>query len=204
MQNTMRELILGGQKSGKSRLAEERARVWLAQSAAHRAVLIATGLVHDDEMSERIARHQADRLLSLPNLRCVEEPVQLGRCIEAHSDAHTLIVVDCLTLWLTNLLMPASEAGSESAVLMPNLASALAEYAQSATELIVNLQQVLTSAQGPVVLVSNEIGLGVIPLGREVRQFVDELGKLNQAVAAQCERVTLMAAGCALTLKGAA
>jgi adenosylcobinamide kinase / adenosylcobinamide-phosphate guanylyltransferase len=199
----MHELILGGQKSGKSRLAEERARAWLARSASHRAVLIATAVAHDDEMGERIARHRADRLASLPALRCVEEPVQLGRCIAAHSDAQTLIVVDCLTLWLTNLLMPASEAGPETAVLMPNRASALAEYAQSATELIVNFQQALQSAQGPVVLVSNEIGLGVIPMGREVRTFVDELGKLNQAVAAQCEIVTLMAAGCALTLKGA-
>lgn len=197
----MHELILGGQKSGKSRFAEERARAWLGQSASHRAVLIATAVAHDEEMGERIARHRADRLASLPALHCVEEPMQLGRCIAAHSDAQTLIVVDCLTLWLTNLLMPASEAGSETAVLMPNQAPTLTESAQSAIELIVNLQHTLQSAQGPVVLVSNEIGLGVIPMGREVRTFVDELGKLNQALAAQCARVTFMAAGCALSLK---
>jgi adenosylcobinamide kinase / adenosylcobinamide-phosphate guanylyltransferase len=102
----MRELILGGQKSGKSRLAEERAREWLLQSASHRAVLIATGLAHDEEMQVRIARHQADRLTRLPAMRCLEEPVQLGAALRATADAQTLVVVDCLTLWLTNLLMP--------------------------------------------------------------------------------------------------
>lgn len=199
----MRELILGGQKSGKSRWAEERARAWLAQSASpslpHAAVLIATGLAHDEEMGERIARHQADRLVRLPELQCVEEPVELGRRLAEVSDAKTLVVVDCLTMWLTNLLMP-----SEEAIFKKNRALPVIERAQYATEFIASLLQALKAARGPVVLVSNEIGLGVIPLGHEVRLFVDELGKLNQAVAAQCERVTLMAAGCALTLKGAA
>jgi adenosylcobinamide kinase / adenosylcobinamide-phosphate guanylyltransferase len=110
-----------------------------------------------------------------------------------------LVVIDCLTMWLTNLLMPAEEA-------FPKEKEALAGYdpAQRAIDLIVGLNAALAQASGPVVMVSNEIGLGVIPLGRSVRLFVDELGKLNQAVAAQCERVTLMAAGCALSLKGGA
>jgi adenosylcobinamide kinase / adenosylcobinamide-phosphate guanylyltransferase len=193
----MRELILGGQKSGKSRLAEERAREWLLQSSSHTAVLIATGLAHDEEMQERIARHQADRLTRLPAMRCLEEPLQLGEALRATADAKTLVVVDCLTLWLTNLLMPLKKPfGKENKGVAPVF---IEEFA---IEMIVDLKQCLSQAAGPVVLVSNEIGLGVIPLGREVRQFVDELGKLNQAVAAQCERVTLMAAGCALTLKG--
>jgi adenosylcobinamide kinase/adenosylcobinamide-phosphate guanylyltransferase len=192
----MRELILGGQKSGKSRLAEERARVWLSQSASHRAVLVATGLAHDEEMVERIARHRADRLVRLPRLQCVEEPVALGQRLVDISDANTLVLVDCLTMWLTNLLMP-----SQTGIFKQNQPLALMEYAQSATESIASLLHALCSVREPVVMVSNEIGLGVIPLGREVRQFVDELGKLNQAVAAQCERVTFMAAGCALTLK---
>jgi adenosylcobinamide kinase / adenosylcobinamide-phosphate guanylyltransferase len=196
MQNTMRELILGGQKSGKSRLAEERARVWLAQSTSHRAVLIATGLAHDEEMGERITRHQADRLVRLPGLECVEEPLELGRRLMEVSCANTLMVVDCLTMWLTNLLMPSDEA-----VVKENGALPVIERAQNATESIASLLHALRGVKGPVVVVSNEIGLGVIPLGREVRLFVDELGKLNQAVAAQCERVTLMAAGCALSLK---
>ncbi|TAG24960.1 MAG: adenosylcobinamide-phosphate guanylyltransferase [Burkholderiales bacterium] len=192
----MRELILGGQKSGKSRLAEERARAWLSQSSAHRAVLIATGLAHDEEMRQRIARHQADRLARLPALRCVEESVQLGAALLAHSDAQTLVMIDCITMWLTNLLMPVSHEFLEQKGHIAGIKSA-----QGAMDLIVSLHDALAQAKGPVVMVSNEIGLGVIPLGREVRQFVDELGKLNQALASQCERVTFMAAGCALTMK---
>jgi adenosylcobinamide kinase / adenosylcobinamide-phosphate guanylyltransferase len=197
----MRELILGGQKSGKSRCAEERARAWLAQSASpsspRSAVLIATGLAHDEEMGERIARHQADRLIRLPALRCVEEPRDVGAHLRDISDAQTLVIVDCLTMWLTNLLMP-----TEAPFFKRNEQVAGIEYARDATELIASMLSAVTDVKGPVVLVSNEIGLGVIPLGAEVRHFVDELGKLNQAVAQRCERVTLMAAGCALTLKG--
>lgn len=195
----MHELILGGQKSGKSRLAEDRARVWLAQSSSHAAVLIATGLAHDDEMRRRIARHQADRLLRLPALRCVEESVQLGDALRVASNAQTLVVIDCMTMWLTNVLMP-----MEDAKFIENSHPPGVFIAQSAIDLIVNLQHALAQTCGPVVIVSNEIGLGVIPMGSEVRRFVDELGKLNQALARQCERVTLMAAGCALSLKGSA
>lgn len=104
------ELILGGQKSGKSRRAEALAQCWLARSADHKAVLIATAQPWDLEMRQRIARHQADRLLRVPGMTTVEEPLQLARAIGAHSDANTLIVVDCLTLWLTNCLMPAQAA----------------------------------------------------------------------------------------------
>ncbi|MBS7807003.1 bifunctional adenosylcobinamide kinase/adenosylcobinamide-phosphate guanylyltransferase [Variovorax sp. PCZ-1] len=193
----MRELILGGQKSGKSRLAEDRARAWLAQSPTNKALVIATGLAYDDEMRQRIARHQADRRARLPALRCVEEPVQLGAALHVHSDAQTLVVIDCLTMWLTNLLMPAPDTFLKQKDHIDGV-----ESAQSAMNFVVSLEHALKQASGPVVMVSNEIGLGVIPLGREVRQFVDELGKLNQALAAQCERVTLMAAGCALPLKG--
>lgn len=190
------ELILGGQKSGKSRLAEDRARAWGEQSTAHRVVLIATGLAYDDEMQGRIARHQADRLIRLPGMQCVEESVQLGAALRAVSNSHTLVVIDCLTMWLTNLLMP-----SEDALFAKKEPIAGVNVEKRATELIVELQEALAQGRGPVVIVSNEIGLGVIPLGREVRRFVDELGKLNQAVARQCTRVTFMAAGCALTMK---
>jgi adenosylcobinamide kinase / adenosylcobinamide-phosphate guanylyltransferase len=199
----MRELILGGQKSGKSVAAESRARAWLEASPAHRAVLVATGLAHDEEMRQRIARHQADRAARLPALRCVEEPVQIAQKLQALSDAQTLVIVDCLTMWLTNLLMPAQNASDsaflEKKALLPGTKSSVL-----AIELIASMPSVLSSCKGPVVLVSNEIGLGVIPLGHEVRQFVDELGKLNQALAHACERVTFMAAGCALTIKGQA
>ncbi len=182
------ELILGGQKSGKSRRAELLARDWLMASPAHRAVLVATGQAWDDEMRERISRHQADRAQRAPGMATVEEPVALADALRNASDEQTLVVVDCLTLWLTNLMMPAQPAQARDAA---GVAAA-----------VDGLCAVIAAAPGPVVLVGNEIGLGVIPLGREVRAFVDALGRLNQQVAAACERVTLMAAGLPLTLKG--
>ena len=180
------ELILGGQKSGKSRRAEMLARDWLAAAPGRKAVLIATGQAWDEEMRERIARHQCDRAERVPGMATVEEPLQLADAIEAHSRADTLLVVDCLTLWLTNWLMPADPAAVAPAGLAQQTA---------------RLQQTLRGAPGPIVLVSNEIGLGVIPLGAEVRAFVDALGRLNQDVAQACARVTLMAAGLPLVLK---
>ncbi len=181
-----RELILGGQKSGKSRRAEQLAAEWLAADAAHRAVLVATGQAYDAEMSLRIMRHQRERSERAPGLRTVEEPLAVGRAIATHSTAQTLVLVDCLTLWLTNRLMPA----------MP---SDMAADPQG--RFVSEFFAALHDASGPVVLVSNEIGLGVIPLGAEVRAFVDELGGLNRRVAALCDRVVLMAAGLPLILK---
>lgn len=184
------ELILGGQKSGKSRRAELLARDWLAQSPEHQAVLIATAQPWDDEMRERIARHQQDRAQRVPGMRTLEEPLELARAIEQQSRPDTLVVVDCLTLWLTNWLMPTD-------VLKKNEALAHMGRAQAAMLLVA-----IKKAAGPVVLVGNEIGLGVIPMGRETRAFVDALGRLNQDVAQACARVTFMAAGLPLTLKG--
>ena len=177
------ELILGGQKSGKSRRAERLARQWMDAAPAHRAVLIATGQAWDDEMRERIARHQRDRMVRVPGMVTVEEPLALAEVLQRHSAPQTLVVVDCLTLWLTNLLMPAHGEPLD---------------AEGPTR---ELCRVIERAQGPVVLVGNEIGLGVIPMGRDVRAFVDALGGLNQSVAGVCARVTLMAAGLPLTLK---
>ena len=177
------ELILGGQKSGKSRRAELLARQWMDAAPAHRAVLIATGQAWDDEMRERIARHQRDRAGRVPGMATVEEPRALAEALQQHSAPQTLVVVDCLTLWLTNLLMPADGPAVDAAAPIQALCRAIEQ------------------ATGPVVLVGNEIGLGVIPMGREVRDFVDALGRLNQRVAATCQRVTLMAAGLPLTLK---
>jgi adenosylcobinamide kinase / adenosylcobinamide-phosphate guanylyltransferase len=190
------ELILGGQKSGKSRRAESLALAWLAQSPDHRAVLIATAQPFDDEMRERIARHQQDRAERVPDMQTVEEPLQLAHTLQQHSQLHTLVVVDCLTLWLTNWLMPAENIEKSHKNESNRL---LAQYirAQAAMILIA-----IEKAAGPVVLVGNEIGLGVIPLGRETRAFVDALGRLNQDVAKVCERVTFMAAGLPLSLKG--
>ena len=184
------ELILGGQKSGKSRRAEQLASAWLAQSPQHRAVLIATAHAGDDEMRQRIARHQQDRAARLPDMLTIEEPLALAGAITLHANTQTLVLVDCLTLWLTNWLSPGAEF-KKNRPIAPDL------RAQAAMLLIATKQ-----TAGPVVLVSNEIGLGVIPMGRQTREFVDALGRLNQDVAQVCERVTFMAAGLPLTLKG--
>ncbi len=186
------EFILGGQKSGKSRRAEQRAADWLlAGPRTHRAVMIATAQAYDDEMLERIVRHQADRAERVPGMRTIEEPIELARAIVTQSTPETLVVVDCLTLWLTNLMMPMPCEDARPATRTP---------ATHAAMLLVALRE----ARGPVVLVGNEIGLGVIPMGRETRAFVDALGRLNQDVAAACHRVTLMAAGLPLSLKAPA
>ena len=193
------EFILGGQKSGKSRRAELLARDWLAQSTGHKAVLIATAQAWDEEMGERIARHQADRAQRVPGMSTLEEPLALAEAISLCSAPQTLVVVDCLTLWLTNLLMPASSIESADNRAKTASKEVAGRFVQAQQALLLSAIQ---KAVGPVVLVGNEIGLGVIPLGREVRAFVDALGCLNQEVADVCERVTLMAAGQSLVLKG--
>ncbi|MBL0244724.1 MAG: bifunctional adenosylcobinamide kinase/adenosylcobinamide-phosphate guanylyltransferase [Rhodoferax sp.] len=214
------ELILGGQKSGKSRRAEMLARQWLDASPTHRAVLIATAQPWDAEMRQRIARHQQDRAERVPSMLTVEEPMALAEAIAQHSRPDTLVVVDCLTLWLTNLRMqmgaqkvdstggcaagcsaqvkeePAQRAGGTEQSIQSHSVLALVEHSQTAM-----LLGAIDTAPGPLVLVGNEIGLGVIPMGAEVRAFVDALGRLNQDVAQHCQRVTLMAAGLPLTLK---
>lgn len=176
------ELILGGQKSGKTGRAEALAAAWLERSDAHRAIYIATAQAWDEEMQERIARHRRDRAQRVPRMETVEEPLELVRAIGAHSRAETLVVVDCLTLWLTARLLPA--AGDAQPAPDDRL-----------------IAEAVAAAKGPLVLVSNEIGLGVIPMGRDTRTFVDALGRLNQQAALACARVTLMAAGLPLVLK---
>lgn len=185
------ELIIGGQKSGKSRRAELLAKDWLLQSPDHKAVLIATAQAWDEEMQQRIARHQRDRAERVPGLTTVEEPLHLVQTINRLTRPDTLLVVDCLTLWLTNLLMPVDAKNKPTA----------GDYIAYAAMLNVAIQNAKNQVKGPIIIVSNEIGLGVIPMGREVRHFVDALGKLNQDIAQVCDRVTLMAAGLPLSLK---
>jgi len=191
-----RQLILGGQKSGKSRRAEQLAATWLAAGAGRHAVFIATAQPWDAEMRERIARHQRDRAERVPGMRTVEESLRLAETIAQHSQPDTLVVVDCLTLWLTRLLMPMEPVLGPS----PSLAFD-GTYADNAITMLLNAVQ---HARGPIILVGNEIGLGVIPMGQEVRAFVDALGQLNQRMASVCDRVTLMVAGLPLTLKAPA
>lgn len=189
------ELVLGGQKSGKSRRAEELAAAWLRGPAVNgwprEAWLVATAHAGDPDMAERIRRHQADRALRVPGMQTAEEPLALADTLRTLAAPHRLVVVDCLTLWLTNWLMPLPAENSEQ-----NTASPI-DFEEEFASFI----EVLGDVQGAVVLVSNEIGLGVIPLGREVRQFVDALGTLNQRAAQAADRVVLMAAGLPLALK---
>lgn len=186
-----RHLIVGGQKSGKSRHAEYLARDWLQAGQGHEAALIATGQPWDAEMQERIARHQVDRARRVPGLATIEQPLDLAQALSAHSAPHRLLVIDCLTLWLTNWLMPLKAAGAPQP-------SAESGWSAQCALFLTTLQQI----PGPVILVGNEIGLGVIPMGREVRAFVDALGVLNQKIAAQCDAVSLMCAGLPLRVKG--
>ncbi len=179
------ELILGGQRSGKSRCAETRAAAWLAR-CGHSALLLATALALDDEMRSRIARHRADRAAHVPALATLEVPLDLAGALREHSAPGRLVLVDCLTLWWTNLVMPAS------GVALPS-----AEWAHARESLCTALRD----ASGPVLLVSNEIGMGVSPMSPEARGFVDGLGWLHQAVAATCTNVTLMVAGIEVPVK---
>ena len=185
----MHGLILGGARSGKSRRAEMRAGQWLQRGGT--AVLIATATAGDTEMADRIARHRADRALRVPLLRTHELTgeitYELSAALLALSSPTQLVVVDCLTLWLTQLAMPLQG---------PPVASALLHHKGEA------LCEALRACPGPVLLVSNEIGLGVMPMGAETRRFVDALGWLHQAVADACSHVSLMVAGQELMVKG--
>lgn len=185
------ELILGGQKSGKSRTAEHRAASWLAGGAGRSALLLATAWAGDAEMAQRIQRHRVERALRVPGLATLElagqgGSVELAQAITAASTPQHLLVVDCLTLWLTQLAMPLHGPAADAVQLD---AATLA------------LCQAIQGAPGPLVLVSNEIGLGVSPLSAEARRFIDALGHVHSQVAATCNRVTLLVAGCALVVK---
>ncbi|WP_346840783.1 bifunctional adenosylcobinamide kinase/adenosylcobinamide-phosphate guanylyltransferase [Metapseudomonas otitidis] len=171
----MAELILGGARSGKSRLAERQ-----AADSGLTVVYIATSQPLDGEMSARVAHHRARRP---DHWGLVEEPVELARVLREHASAGTCLLVDCLTLWLTNLLMLEDEA--RLAAERDALLACIAEL------------------PGRVLLVSNETGLGVVPLGELTRRYVDEAGWLHQALAERCTRVTFTVAGLPMLLKGA-
>ncbi len=171
----MIELILGGARSGKSELAERR-----AAATGLEVVYIATATAGDDEMQARIARHRQDRPA---HWALVEEPRALADALRCAASAERCLLVDCLTLWLSNCLFaePACWQQERKALL-----------------------ETLVQLPGEVILVSNETGLGVVPLGRISREFVDESGWLHQAVAALADRVTLTVAGLPMTLKDVA
>jgi len=170
----MRTLILGGARSGKSRLAEK-----MVAASGHEVVYIATGQALDAEMAARIAHHQAQRP---EHWHSVEVPYALADALTAHARPGCCVLVDCLTLWLSNLLGDGDES----------------RFERERKALL----DVLPSLRGQVLLVSNEVGLGVVPMGELTRRFVDEAGRLHQALATQCERVLFVTAGLPLVLKG--
>ena len=172
----MLELILGGARSGKSRLAQR-----LASASGKRVVYIATAQALDDEMASRIARHKTDRPCEW---LIVEEPIALAKAIKQHTGPEVCVLVDCLTLWLTNLLLN-------------DASDALARERQALLDL-------LQETPDSIIMVSNETGLGVVPMGELSRRYVDEAGWLHQALAERCDRVILTVAGLPMVLKGAA
>lgn len=180
-------LVLGGARSGKSAHAEN-----LASAAGREVVYIATAhaVNSDGEMAQRIAQHRSSRPA---HWRTVEETTALGAAIDRWADPARVVLVDCLTLWLSNLLFSGPDSFPDTGpVTLPPLF-----YSQRQA-----LLDVLATARGDVILVSNEVGMGIVPMGAVTRAFVDEQGRLNQAVAAACDRAVFVAAGLPLLLKG--
>ncbi|MCX2863120.1 bifunctional adenosylcobinamide kinase/adenosylcobinamide-phosphate guanylyltransferase [Paucibacter sp. PLA-PC-4] len=180
MSAAQHHLIVGGQRSGKSRHAEMLAQAWLTAAPGHTVTVLATALAFDDEMSARIARHQLDRPAGFDTL---EAPLAMAQGLSAIAAPGRLILVDCLTLWLTNWLMPMDDK--------PDLAGWQLERQR--------MLDLLPTLPSPVLFVSNEVGWGVSPMSSAARFYVDELGRLNQAVARRCQDLTLMVAGQAWT-----
>lgn len=171
----MKELILGGARSGKSRLAEER-----AEQSGLEVIYVATSQPLDDAMTERVAQHR-DRRPAHWGL--VEEPIALAQALDSAAGEGRCVLVDCLTLWLTNLLLDPDPQ----------------RLRRERDELV----ETLPALPGRIILVSNETGLGVVPLGELTRRYVDEAGWLHQTLAQLSDRVTFCVAGLPMILKGA-
>jgi adenosylcobinamide kinase/adenosylcobinamide-phosphate guanylyltransferase len=174
--NEAHVLVIGGRRSGKSRFAEG----LVTRSGLSRVYLATAGAgVGDDEMRERIAAHRARRG---EGWQTVEEPLQLAAAVGRASAPNRAVLVDCLTLWLANLMEAERDLEAETGALIAALAA----------------------APGPVVIVSNEVGAGIVPMNGLARRYSDAHGVLNQQVAAAVGRVVLMTAGLPLQLKPAA
>lgn len=182
-----RTLVIGGARSGKSAWAER-----LAQESGKQVVLVATAQAGDGEMRARIRHHQARRPA---HWRTVEEPLLLADALRRACTPGTVVLVDCLTLWLSNLMLCGETALPEHGELVLPAA-----FERERTAFLDLLD---AGPPGELVLVSNEVGMGIVPLGALSRRFADEAGRLNQDVAGRAERVLLVAAGLPLVLKGA-
>jgi len=168
----MKTLILGGARSGKSARAQR-----IAEAAAKKRFFIATAEAWDTEMAARIERHQADRGAGW---HTVEAPIELAAAIKSHEDGGAVCLVDCLTLWLSNLMHNDRDVEKE----------------------LVALCDVVRKSSSPLIFVSNEVGMGLVPETPLGREFRDAQGRLNQLMVAVCDRVEFVAAGLPLTLKG--
>ena len=170
----MMQLILGGARSGKSRLAEQ-----IAKDSNLNVTYIATAQAFDHEMQARIDHHQAQRP---GHWTVIEEPLYLADCLIELDQPNQVILVDCLTLWMSNLLMH--------------------ENAELQMQQCQKLLDIIPILQAEVILVSNETGLGVIPIGEISRKFVDESGRLHQQLGQIAEKVIFCVAGFPMMLKG--
>jgi len=166
-------LVLGGARSGKSAYAQS-----LAESARREKLFLATAEPGDPEMAERIARHRADRGAGW---RAQEEPLELTAALRAEARKDRVVLVDCVTLWLSNLMFAERDLDQEI--------SALAKE--------------IGTLNGPVILVSNEVGLGIVPETRLGREFRDWQGRANQQLAGICDAVVFVAAGLPTLIKPA-
>ena len=164
-------MILGGARSGKTAYA-----LALAEKSGLNKWMIATAGTEDEEMCERIARHKNERG---PDWELAEERIRLVDVLKMYARQDRIVVVDCLTLWLSNLALEQFDLSAETA----------------------RLSAAVSSFDGPVIFVSNEIGLGLVPETRLGRSFRDAQGRLNQALAQVCDTVTFVAAGLPLHLK---
>ncbi|NOQ62913.1 MAG: bifunctional adenosylcobinamide kinase/adenosylcobinamide-phosphate guanylyltransferase [Methyloprofundus sp.] len=173
----MQHLILGGARSGKSHYAEQ-----LARASQKEVIYIATGSAGDAEMQARIAKHQESRP---PHWETIEEPLLLADTIERYANTRHCLLVDCLTLWLSNILFDAQGEYQEDIFLQQKQA----------------LLNELPYVHSDIIFVSNEVGAGVIPMDSMSRRFVDEAGRLHQQLAQLCTQVTLVTAGLPLALK---
>ncbi|MBC8128741.1 MAG: bifunctional adenosylcobinamide kinase/adenosylcobinamide-phosphate guanylyltransferase [Rhizobiaceae bacterium] len=166
-------LVLGGARSGKSRYAES-----LVEASGREALYVATGRAFDGEMETRIAAHRDRRG---PEWTTTEAPVDLLAALREQARPGAAILVDCLTLWITNLMLESRDVSRESDVLIAGLQAGL---------------------PCPIVLVSNEVGLGIVPDNAMARAFRDHAGRAHQSIATMASRVVFVAAGLPLVLKG--
>ncbi len=170
----MQQLILGGARSGKSRYAQQ-----LATEQNKKVIFIATATADDGEMTARILVHQRERP---DDWQTVEESIDLAGAILRYTAAENIVIVDCLTMWLAKLQMTFATQFEQCEPLQEFYAAQM-------------------KLQGDIVYVSNEISMGVVPLGEETRAFVDAAGRLHQFLGKQCDKVTLMVAGLPHTIK---